>query len=152
MEEQKLKMNIGIPSFVTMFIILCLVTFAILSLVSAKHNQESNERFVHKIENYYQLQNKAQETLIEIDQFLQVSYNNSQSKEEYFNKIIQKYPLDTKNQYHFTTKSDTVELVASIEIRYPNTDESLYQVIDWYSHSTIPWKIKNNTDLLTKES
>ena len=43
MKQRKLTMNIGIISFIVIFVILCLMTFAILSLSSAKSNAQSVE-------------------------------------------------------------------------------------------------------------
>lgn len=150
MKDNKLKLNIGIVSFITMFIILCLVTFAILSLVSAKRNQDSGNRYVQRMEEYYQLQNKAQEKLQEIDTFLKETYFNSTSSNDYFTKVQQLYVLDHNNQYHFVTKEGTLEFIVNITIQYPNAKEPFYIIEDWYSQSSEPWQAEYKTDLLSK--
>lgn len=151
MKENRIKLSIGVVSFVTMFIILCLVTFAILSLVSAKRNQEAGTRLVNKIELYYQMQNEAQEIVQELDMFLQDTYSKTLSKEEYFTSVKQRYVLDEQKQYHFAIEKDQFILNASITIQYPNAQEPFYIITNWNSQAGEPWQVEYSTDLLSKE-
>lgn len=62
--------NIGASSLLVIFLILCLVTFAILTLTSAKSDADFAEKLAHHKTNYYTACNTAESTLDEIDAVL----------------------------------------------------------------------------------
>ena len=62
--------NIGASSLLVIFLILCLVTFAILTLTSAKSDADFAEKLAHHKTNYYASCNTAESTLDEIDAVL----------------------------------------------------------------------------------
>ena len=62
--------NIGASSLLVIFLILCLVTFAILTLTSAKSDADFAEKLAHHKMNYYAACNTAESTLDEIDAIL----------------------------------------------------------------------------------
>ncbi len=62
--------NIGASSLLVIFLILCLVTFAILTLTSAKSDADFAEKLAHHKTNYYAACNTAENTLDEIDAVL----------------------------------------------------------------------------------
>ena len=62
--------NIGASSLLVIFLILCLVTFAILTLTSAKSDADFAEKLAHHKMNYYTACNTAESTLDEIDAIL----------------------------------------------------------------------------------
>ena len=55
--------NIGASSLLVIFLILCLVTFAILTLTSAKSDADFAEKLAHHKTNYYAACNTAESTL-----------------------------------------------------------------------------------------
>ena len=62
--------NIGASSLLVIFLILCLVTFAILTLTSAKSDADFAAKLAHHKTNYYAACNTAESTLDEIDAVL----------------------------------------------------------------------------------
>ena len=62
--------NIGASSLLVIFLILCLVTFAILTLTSAKSDADFAEKLAHHKTNYYAACNTAESTLDKIDAVL----------------------------------------------------------------------------------
>lgn len=62
--------NIGASSLLVIFLILCLVTFAILTLTSAKSDADFAEKLAYHKTNYYAACNTAESTLDEIDAVL----------------------------------------------------------------------------------
>lgn len=62
--------SIGASSLLVIFLILCLVTFAILTLTSAKSDADFAEKLAHHKTNYYAACNTAESTLNEIDAVL----------------------------------------------------------------------------------
>ena len=69
--------NIGASSLLVIFLILCLVTFAILTLTSAKSDADFAEKLAHHKTNYYAACNTAESTLDEIDAVLADAWQRS---------------------------------------------------------------------------
>lgn len=55
--------QIGIPSLLVIFILLCLVTFAALSYVTAANDYSLSQKTAERISDYYAADAKARETL-----------------------------------------------------------------------------------------
>lgn len=150
-KDRKLTMNIGIISFVMIFIILCMITFAILSLASAKSNRDSNLKSILHKEEYYQLSNQGQDILQEIDDFLYQKYQTSTSKEQYFNSLSAiKTVHDTitieEHIVSFYCSSKSQKLYVEIEILYPG--KQLYTIRTWKTESNKEWSPDNNINIL----
>lgn len=69
-KEQSSFINIGSSSLLIVFVILCLATFAILSLSSAKSDYSLSERLADHKTQYYDASSKAETILNEIDAVL----------------------------------------------------------------------------------
>lgn len=69
-KEQSSFVNIGSSSLLIVFVILCLATFAILSLSSAKSDYSLSERLAEHKSRYYEASSKAETILNEIDTIL----------------------------------------------------------------------------------
>lgn len=69
-KEQSSFVNIGSSSLLIVFVILCLATFAILSLSSAKSDYSLSERLASHKSQYYNASSKAESILDEIDSAL----------------------------------------------------------------------------------
>lgn len=69
--------NIGASSLLVIFLILCLVTFAILTLTSAKSDADFAAKLAHHKMNYYAACNTAESTLDEIDAILADAWQRS---------------------------------------------------------------------------
>lgn len=79
--------NIGSISLLMIFIILCMVTLAALSLSSAASDENSANKFAEHTTQYYQADNQAEETLDIIDGILAESYVISSDSAAYFSEI-----------------------------------------------------------------
>lgn len=69
-KQQSYFVNIGSSSLLVIFLVLCLVTFAILSLSSAKSDYSFSERLAEHRKNYYEASAKAEDIIEEIDRIL----------------------------------------------------------------------------------
>lgn len=87
MRNKKLTMNIGIISFMVVFIILCLVTFAILSLSSAYSNLNTTNKSIEHMNQYYELSSQGEMFLKDIDDSLYQLYQKTSTKNEYFHQL-----------------------------------------------------------------
>ncbi|MDE6891761.1 MAG: hypothetical protein K2P50_08205 [Lachnospiraceae bacterium] len=69
-KQQSYFVNIGSSSLLVIFLILCLVTFAILSLSGAKSDYTFSERLAEHKKVYYDVSSRAEEIVSEIDSIL----------------------------------------------------------------------------------
>lgn len=73
MEDKKYEnsfVNIGSSLLLVIFLVLCLVTFATLSLSSARSDKSFSQRLADRKTEYYQASNRAEELLARIDSLL----------------------------------------------------------------------------------
>ena len=66
----------GAPSLLMIFLVLCLFTFALLSLSSAKNNRTLSQQSADRIQAYYQASSLAEQALDQIDTILSDTYKN----------------------------------------------------------------------------
>ena len=70
-KQQKFPItNIGSVTLMMIFIVLCMVTFAALSLSSASYDSRSAQKSADHTTAYYQASNQAEEVLAQVDQLL----------------------------------------------------------------------------------
>lgn len=102
--------NIGASSLLVIFLILCLVTFAILTLTSAKSDADFAEKLAHHKTNYYAACNTAESTLDEIDAVLADAWQLSDtgtSKNSTNNDSSQPNSTSSDNSQPDSTSSDS---------------------------------------------
>ena len=68
--------HMGAPSLLMIFLVLCLFTFALLSLSSAKNNRTLSQQSADRIQAYYQASSLAEQALDQIDTILSDAYKN----------------------------------------------------------------------------
>ena len=102
--------NIGASSLLVIFLILCLVTFAILTLTSAKSDADFAEKLAHHKMNYYAACNTAESTLDEIDAILADAWQLSDTD-------TGKNSINNDSSHPDLTSSDTAAVFTEIESR-----------------------------------
>lgn len=75
MKKKTPVVNMGSASMLVIFLILCLVTFSILSLSSASSDYNFSKRIAERTTDYYEASNQAEEVLVEIDKIFANSYD-----------------------------------------------------------------------------
>lgn len=127
--------NIGASSLLVIFLILCLVTFAILTLTSAKSDADFAEKLAHHKMNYYAACNTAESTLDEIDAVLadawqlsgtdtsKNSINNDSSQPDSTNSdSSQSDSTSSDSSQSGSTSSDTAAVFTEIETQLAALD------------------------------
>ena len=109
-------MNIGSASILLVFVILCLVSFAVLSIVSANADSKLSARVLERTTAYYAACNQAEQSLAGMDKTLQRMYASSDSEEAYFVAV-------GHGKSYVIPISDLQTLQVTIEILYPESDE-----------------------------
>lgn len=69
-KQQSYFVNIGSSSLLVIFLVLCLVTFAILSLSSARSDYSFSEKMAAHKQEYYEASERAEVVIGEIDEVL----------------------------------------------------------------------------------
>lgn len=79
--------NIGSSLLLVIFLVLCLVTFATLSLTSAQSDYSFSERAAERRTQYYQACNTAEDVLAQIDEILVNTDNSSNHSQNWMNEL-----------------------------------------------------------------
>ena len=130
-------MNIGTSSVLLIFFVLCLVSFAALSLSSALADKKLTNRSEEKTTSYYQACSIAADRLSEIDNELKEAYDKGMSETEYYDKF--------GHTINFSiTISDSQSLYIELDVNYPaNTGDTYYTVATWQD---VAQQIEDDTD------
>jgi len=86
-KKRRFGINVGTSSIMLIFVILCLVSFATLSIVSAKVDYDLSKKLAERTTTYYSACNEGEEFLIYFDNELRNAYNSSTDEIDYFNKV-----------------------------------------------------------------
>ncbi|MBI4856913.1 MAG: hypothetical protein HY818_09245 [Acetobacterium woodii] len=151
-------LNIGTSSLLVIFIVLCLVTFATLSVVSAHADYKLSQTLDDRTKNYYLASNQAENTLNTIDNRLLFIYHNSSSELDYFNKCQAQLkqtgdefnynPVNRSISYTQVISSNLV-LTVSLDVIYPNSENNrFYKLTSWQESNTASWQPDNSLNLM----
>lgn len=116
--------NIGSASILLIFVILCLISFAVLSIVSANADRRLSSKVLARTAAYYEACNTAEETLARIDETLSTVYAQSADPESYFSIV-------GHGKSYIIPISDLQILQVSIEILYPDEGDTYYRINSW---------------------
>lgn len=117
-------MNIGSASILLVFVILCLVSFAVLSIVSANADSRLSTRVLERTTAYYDACNR-QSSLCGMDNTLRRVYEASDSEDAYYGSV-------GHGKSYVIPISDLQSLQVTIEILYPlSADDTFYRITAW---------------------
>lgn len=154
--------NIGSISLLMIFIILCMVTLAALSLSSAASDENSANKFADHNTKYYQTCNQAEETLDIIDGILAESFVVSSDSATYFSEIetrLEKLSTNITLNTSASADSATIDYITSVDdsqsleveltLTDPwNTSSGFYTVTSWKEVQTNDWNADNTMKLI----
>lgn len=124
-KKKQFGMNIGSASILLVFVILCLVSFAVLSIVSANADSKLSTRVLERTTAYYTACNQAEQSLAGMDHTLRRIYESSDNEEAYFASV-------GHGKSYVIPISDLQSLQVTIEILYPVTaEDSFYKITAW---------------------
>ena len=125
MKQKNYGVNIGSSSILLIFVLLCLVSFATLSIVSANADAKLNNKVVERTTKYYEACNEAQTSISEIDQTLYDLYVSGVNETDYFAQV-------GHNISYTIPISDTQSLNVDLEILYPQgKGDGFYKITSW---------------------
>jgi len=140
--------------------LLCLVTFSVLSLSSAKADEKLSKKAADRVTEYYTASNEANETLSRIDEKLKHCYEESQNETIYYQNVVDTFSSDSELELLETTADDsdngssgqvlflqwqtpitaTQNLSVCLRLSYPVSDEdTFYEIVTWETENTSDW-------------
>lgn len=129
--KKEFSMNVGLPSILLIFVILCLISFGVLSLVSANSDRKLSQKVLDRQAAYYNACNDAEENLYFIDQKLHNALVISSNQDEYISNIS-----EIENHLSFPisdiqTLEISLEFVNPYSIQEYNKQDKLFKIISW---------------------
>ncbi len=142
-KQQSSFVNIGSSSLLIIFLILSLITFAILSLSGAKSDYSFSQRLANHKTAYYEASNRAERILGQIDEAL--AANETLDGQQLEGIAIQA-------QEGIITFSVPMEenqaLLVELEVNDYTKDETYYTIKTWQIISTKAWESDQSIQLL----
>lgn len=106
-KKQTPVVNIGSSSLLVIFLVLCLVTFATLSLSSARSDYSFSSRLAERKTEYYTASSQAEKVLDQIDTILAETYRDSRGTY---------YSAAEKKLSGLTQSGDTGDITLDVQI------------------------------------
>lgn len=158
-KKQRGYANIGFSSILTIFLTICLVTFAALSILTANSDYKLTQKVAEKTTAYYDADSIAQQILADIDSNLLLLYQNSASKEQYFESVVTDawstpelvlqqdagtlldYTVSSTSNEDATITfhipiSETQNLEVMLQVIYPERDNDVFfKILSWCTNT-----------------
>lgn len=166
-KQQSSFVNIGSSSLLIIFLVLCLVTFAILSISSASSDHSFSEKFAERKTQYYDASAKASHVLDEIDGKLAnlADANGASGKAAYMGQVIAAFRGTTIDGVSISCDAPNGEALISyqiptddkqvLEVKLHVTDytqsETYYEIKSWRVLSTDDWEGDQSLNLILME-
>lgn len=144
-KKREFRVNVGTSSILLIFIILCLVAFATLSIVSANADYKLSRKVADRTSAYYEAANQAEKYIASIDKTLQSVYSSAESEEAYFSTVGH-----TKS--YLIPISDLQGLSITLDILYPTEEEEpFYHITSWQVITTGELEYEQSYNFITIE-
>lgn len=119
------QVHVGSSSILLIFVILCLISFATLSIVSANADAKLSRRVEERTTAYYEACNQAQAVIAALDDNLAAAYTDSLDEEEYFAAV-------GKQKSYTIPISELQTLSVTLDILYPTVHgDPFYRITSW---------------------
>lgn len=125
--------HIGLPSIMLILIVLCMVSFSILSLVSASSDLRLSQKVLQRSAAYYNACNAAEEDISKFDARLNDAYKKGASnQQELISELSGAKNADSYYENFTYYISDIQRLSVRLSVNYPSAyDECLYRIDEW---------------------
>ena len=155
--------NIGASSLLVIFLILCLVTFAILTLASAKSDADFAEKLADRKTAYYEACNTAENILDEIDAVLADAWtgnDNAKILAEIENQLTalsdreqlqlsMDFTQDEPTVSYTITIDDNQELCVTLALSTaPEKGDAYYRISQWQVKASGEWNGDQTLNLM----
>lgn len=124
--KKKFSLNIGMSSILLIFVVLCLISFSILSIASANADMKLSQKVQNRSLTYYDACNQAEDMLADVDSQLHALYEASNDSMVYLTEVSM---IDSVYTYPI---SDLQKLQVTLAFPYPEeTADVFYEILSW---------------------
>lgn len=144
--------HMGTSLMLVIFIILCMVIFAVLSLTSAAKDMNYSEKNALRTTAYYMACNQAEHALAEIDAILSASRDTATAitQLEALDYVIISENVSFAENVMFHVAIDEDEVLQVVLELQPDGNTH-YQILSWKSISTASWTADQTLPVLGSE-
>lgn len=129
--KKGISLSIGVPSFIMVFIILCITVFSVLSYITAKNDASLSERTYNSIQSYYNADSQAQKKISEIDSCISDVISSNNDKDNFYFSLKQKLQYDDSIVISETDGKTIVSFSVEVDdVRAINVSLTVYQNIN----------------------
>lgn len=153
--KRNAAVSVGGSSILVVFILLCLTTFATLSLVSANADKKLTDKTAQAVEEYYTADAKAEEILSVIDGCLFMAMTGASSKEDYLetagpliSSINKPVAIDGDLISYSVPINENQELQVVLRVLYGSDTGKLFERVGWKSVNTSEWEPEDESFVL----
>lgn len=122
--------NIGLSSLMVVFLVLCLTTFALLTLSTAKSDYSLSEKMADHRTDYYSTCSQAEKILDKIDKELEENRDELLSKESFLMNDIIVIVEDDILSYDVPLDNGQY-LTVRIRATDPSATDTFYEILSW---------------------
>lgn len=154
--------NIGLSSLLVIFLVLCLTTFSLLSLSSAKSDYSQSRKLADHRSDYYSASSEAEITVSRIDSVLEdisAGYGSSNYKAtlekelEGLSADIVSLTLETSSDGNLEISfeipiDDRQSLAVKLRVTDPAFENSYYEIAQWQITNTADRNIDDTVQLM----
>lgn len=158
-KPKRAMISIGTTSIVLIFVLLCMLTFSVLSLVSARANLQLSQKSADHTTAYYEAENAANDILLKIIEAIEKHLDASDEDIFYQNLRSELKGLD---DISFTGLSQLNYQVALGKNQFLNVSVTLsfdalangnhYQITSWNTGSGYDWNLDDSLPLLRSDT
>ena len=134
----------GTSTLLLIFVSLCLLTFAVLSFLSARADQNLSRKTAERTSAYYEACNQAEDRLGETDRMLEKLWQETVNEKAYFQAVRETFEdMDFDEESRMLSFSvpltDTQVLTVTLKLRTPESGSTFYTISDWKTVNTAEW-------------
>ena len=134
----------GTSTLLLIFVSLCLLTFAVLSFLSARADQNLSRKTAERTSAYYEACNQAEDRLGETDRMLEKLWQETANEKAYFQAVRETFEdMDFDEESRMLSFSvpltDTQVLTVTLKLRTPESGSTFYTITGWKTINTAGW-------------
>lgn len=163
-KDQDSFVNIGSTSLLVVFLVLCFLSFASLSLSSAMNDYSFALRMAGKISEYYEASNQAEDIAASVDEMLKTVYADVNAQDDAYYRALEaniergQIPdVDIRYVSSDTERpvisyevliGESEELLVELLVCSPEKDGCYYKILTWKKYRTKEWNADQTLDLM----
>ena len=161
MNRKKGFLGAGLSTVLLVFVMLCLIVFAVLSLETARADLQMSRKMADRTQLYYEAQSRAYEKVKSIDGILVKQYNEEKDNflENVWDALQMEDLIVTRAEDGQSivcsfqeSIDDTQQIEAELTIGAPQKDgDACYQITGWQVQQKNEWKADTGLPVMQRE-